>query len=66
MSNDYFITKLLSIKGENLNFSDRIYHKVIKVVPYTIITAKLEYSKKDCPYFGYNHNLIKYGFKPPL
>ena len=29
MSNNYLITDLLNIKDKNLNFSDRIYHKVI-------------------------------------
>ena len=41
MSKDYFITNLLNIKDKNLNFSDGIYHKVIKGVTYTILTAKL-------------------------
>lgn len=64
MSKNYFITNLLNIKDENLNFSDGIYHKVIKGVTYTILTAKLEYSDQVCPHCGSNHNLIKYGFKP--
>lgn len=64
MSKNYFITNLLNIKDENLNFSDGIYHKVIKGVTYTILTAKLEYSDQVCPNCGSNHNLIKYGFKP--
>ena len=64
MSNNYFITNLLNIKDKNLNFSDGIYHKVIKGVTYTILTAKLEYSDQVCPHCGSNHNLIKYGFKP--
>ena len=63
MSNNYFITNLLNIKDENLNFSDGIHHKVIKGVTYTILTAKLEYSDQVCPHCGSNHNLIKYGFK---
>ena len=40
MSNNYFITNLLNIKDKNLNFSDGIYHKVIKGVTYTVLTAK--------------------------
>lgn len=40
MSNNYFITNLLNIKDKNLNFSDGIYHKVIKGVTYTILTSK--------------------------
>ena len=63
MSNNYFITNLLNIKDKNLNFSDGIYHKVIKGVTYTILTAKLEYSEQVCPHCCSNHNLIKYGFK---
>lgn len=63
MSNNYLITNLLNIKDENLNFSDGIYHKVIKGVTHTILTAKLEYSNQVCPHCGSNHNLIKYGFK---
>ena len=63
MSNNYLITNLLNIKDENLNFSDGIYHKVIKGVTHTILTAKLEYSDQVCPHCGSNHNLIKYGFK---
>lgn len=63
MSSNYFITNLLNIKDENLNFSDGIYHKVIKGVTYTVLTAKLEYSDQVCPHCGSNHNLIKYGFK---
>ena len=63
MSNNYFITNLLNIKDENLNFYDVIHHKVIKGVTYTILTDKLEYSDQVCPHCGSNHNLIKYGFK---
>ena len=63
MSNNYFITNLLNIKDKNLNFSDGIYHKVIKGVTHTILTAKLEYSDQVCPYCASNHSLIKYGFK---
>ena len=64
MSKNYFITNLLNIKDENLSFSEGIYHKVIKGVTHTILTAKLEYSDQVCPHCGSNHNLIKYGFKP--
>ena len=63
MSNNYFITNLLNIKDKNLSFSEGIYHKVIKGVTHTILTAKLEYSDQVCPHCGSNHNLIKYGFK---
>ena len=63
MSNNYLITNLLNIKDESLNFSDGIYHKVIKGVTHTILTAKLEYSNQVCPHCGSNQNLIKYGFK---
>lgn len=63
MSSNYFITNLLNIKDKNLSFSDGIYHKVIKGVTHTILTAKLEYSNQVCPHCGSNHNLIKYGFK---
>ena len=66
MSNNYFITNLLNIKDKNLNFSNGIYHKVIKGVTYTILTAKLEYSEQVCPNCGSNHNLIKYGFKSSI
>lgn len=66
MPNDYFITNLLNIKDKNLNFSNGIYHKVIKGVTYTILTAKLEYSEQVCPNCGSNHNLIKYGFKSSI
>ena len=64
MSKNYFITNLLNIKDENLSFSEGIYHKVIRGVTYTILTAKLEYSDQVCPHCASNHNLIKYGFKP--
>ena len=63
MSNNYFITNLLNIKDENLSFSEGIYHKVIKGVTYTFLTANLEYSNQVCPHCGSNHYLIKYGFK---
>lgn len=66
MSNNCFITNLLNIKDKNLNFSNGIYHKVIKGVTYTILTAKLEYSEQVCPNCGSNHNLIKYGFKSSI
>lgn len=66
MSNNYFITNLLNIKDKNLNFSNGIYHKVIKGVTYTVLTAKLEYSEQVCPNCGSNHNLIKYGFKSSI
>ncbi|WP_099321661.1 ISL3 family transposase [Anaerococcus sp. Marseille-P3625] len=66
MSNNYFITNLLNIKDKNLNFSNGIYHKVIKGVTYTILTAKLEYSEQVCSNCGSNHNLIKYGFKSSI
>lgn len=66
MSNNYFITNLLNIKDKNLNFSNGIYHKVIKGVTYTILTAKLEYYEQVCPNCGSNHNLIKYGFKSSI
>lgn len=66
MPNDYFITNLLNIKDKNLNFSNGIYHKVIKGVTYTVLTAKLEYSEQVCPNCGSNHNLIKYGFKSSI
>lgn len=64
MSNNYFITNLLNIKDKNMIFSDGVYHKAIKGVTHTILTAKLEYSDQVCPNCGSNHNLIKYGFKP--
>ncbi|MBP2015242.1 transposase family protein, partial [Anaerococcus degeneri] len=66
MSNNYFITNLLNIKDKNLNFSDVIYHKIIKGVTHTILTAKLKYSNQVCPHCGLNHNLIKYGFKSSI
>lgn len=66
MSNNYFITNLLNIKDKNLNFSDGIYHKIIKGVTHTILTAKLKYSNQVCPHCGLNHNLIKYGFKSSI
>ena len=40
MSGDCFFTNLLVIKDKNLNFSNGIYHKAIKGVTYTILTAK--------------------------
>ena len=63
MSKNFIITNLLNIKDGNLNFSDGIYHKVIKGVTHTILTAKLKYSDQVCPHCSYNYNLIKYGFK---
>ena len=66
MSNNYLITNLLNIKDKNLNFSNGIYHKVIKGVTHTILTAKLKCSNQACPHCGSNHNLIKYGFKSSI
>lgn len=63
MSNNYLITNLLNIKDKNLKFSEGIYHKVIKVTTYSVLTAKLEYSNQVCPHCRSNRNLSKYGFK---
>ena len=50
MSNNHFITNLLNIKDKNLNFSEGIYHKVIKGVTYTVLTAKEEGWEKTGEY----------------
>lgn len=62
MSNDYFIANLLNIKDENITFGEGIHHEKIKGITYTVISAKLAYSKDFCPNC-HGNDIIKYGFK---
>lgn len=61
----HFTTKLLSIKDENITFSEELYEKKIKNTTYLVLNAKLSYSSRTCPHCGNveENRIIKYGSK---
>ena len=66
MSLSNFTLKLLNLKDENINFTEKLEASTIKGVLYNIINATLTYNPQACPICGCineDFSIIKYGTK---